>query len=57
MKTVIEWCPHCDEEVKIRAEMTKQKCPNCGETIVPCAALCKALAEDRAECSKCPLFE
>lgn len=45
-----EWCPHCDEEVELDAELKVQKCPNCGKWIVACS-MCPL-----KDCSeKCPL--
>ena len=28
--SVNEWCPHCEEEVKLKAIFKVQICPNCG---------------------------
>ena len=37
MKKVIEWCSHCEKEVKINAiKCVAQTCPNCGKTIRAC---------------------
>ena len=37
---VAEWCPHCNEEMRFRWDVTKQgyeaKCPKCGETLMLC---------------------
>lgn len=32
-----EVCPHCGEEVKLKAELKVQICPNCGKHIVTCS--------------------
>ena len=48
---VYEWCPHCETEVKLDAKLKKQTCPNCGETILPCA-LCDY---DVVKCAECPI--
>lgn len=48
---VYEWCPHCETEVKLDSLFEKQTCPNCGETILPCA-LCDC---DTVKCNECPL--
>ena len=48
---VTEWCPFCEEEVEIKAQMRVQKCPNCGENIIPCC-LCDM---DKADCANCKL--
>lgn len=48
---VYEWCPHCETEVKLDVILKKQICPNCGESILPCA-LCDC---DVVKCSKCPI--
>ena len=48
---VWEMCPHCMHEVKLKARMRKQKCPNCKKSIKPCA-LCYP---DKCNCNKCPL--
>lgn len=46
---VYEYCPHCETEVGLENEFKVQKCPNCGQYIVPCN-LCPI------DCvSKCPL--
>ena len=50
-KMVTEWCPFCEEEVEIKAQMRVQKCPNCGENIIPCC-LCDM---DKADCANCKL--
>lgn len=48
---VYEICPVCGEEVKLKAEMKIQKCPSCGNQILPCS-LCDS---DECDCSNCPL--
>lgn len=37
MKITYEYCPHCGEEVILKAERSVQKCPNCGKWIVACS--------------------
>lgn len=37
MKTVIEWCASCENDVEIPEE-TESLCPICGESILPCSA-------------------
>lgn len=50
MKKVTEWCPFCDNEVKINAiPCVAQKCPKCGSTIRACC-LCD---HDNCDCVKC----
>ena len=44
-----EWCPECENEVELDAEMKVQTCPSCGLAILPCS-IC-----DTRPCSKCPL--
>ena len=46
---IIEWCPHCEEEVKIKGIAQKQICPICGEDILPCS-LCN---HNYVNCNKC----
>lgn len=48
---VYERCPHCETEVKLDSLFEKQPCPNCGETISPCA-LCNC---DAVKCNECPI--
>lgn len=49
-KTVIEYCPYCEQEVKIKAEMfILQKCPHCKKPIRACS-LCDC---DICDCSAC----
>lgn len=52
-KFVWEVCPHCETEVKLRAEFKKQDCPECGRLIKPCA-LC---VMDIVNCNNCGLGE
>lgn len=35
--TTYEYCPHCEAEVELKAELSVQKCPNCGMYIVACS--------------------
>ena len=46
---IIEWCPNCEEEVKIKGIAQKQTCPVCGEDIFPCS-LCN---HNYVNCNKC----
>ena len=48
---IIEWCPHCEEEVKIKGIAQKQTCPVCGEDILPCS-LCN---HNYVNCNKCTI--
>ena len=36
-----EFCPHCDTEVELDADLKVQRCPNCGKHIVTCS-MCHA---------------
>lgn len=45
-----EYCPYCEDEVKLNNEFKVQVCPNCGHAIVPCS-ICPL---DNC-CSNCPL--
>lgn len=51
-----EVCPHCGEEVELKAELSVQTCPNCGKRIVACS-MCRACdANDgKKYCSNCCL--
>ena len=49
--SVWEMCPHCEEEVELKATMKMQPCPNCGAMIAPCALCC----QDYVNCSLCPI--
>ena len=51
MKTIFEYCPHCEDEVEIKRVFKAQKCPNCGKVILPCS-MCD---HDKVKCSECPL--
>ena len=46
---IVEFCPGCEQEVKLRPVLMKQKCPKCGLTIKPCA-LCDMDVVDRRNC-------
>jgi len=46
---VNEYCPHCEDEVRLKNEFQIQDCPTCGESIKPCS-----ICEDEA-CNQCPL--
>ena len=48
---IIEWCSHCEEEVKIKGIAQKQTCPVCGEDIFPCS-LCN---HNYVNCNKCTI--
>ena len=48
-KHVAEWCPYCETEVQLKAELAVQECPNCGMYIVACS-----MCEDM-HCDDCPL--
>ena len=39
--TTYEVCPHCGEEVELKAELSVQTCPKCGKRIVTCS-MCRA---------------
>lgn len=48
---VYEYCPYCEDEVKLDNELKVQICPNCGHAIVPCG-ICPL-----DDCgSNCPLY-
>lgn len=47
---VYEYCPHCENEVKLDNEFKVQICPDCGHAIVPCS-ICPL----DSCCSTCPL--
>ena len=55
-KHTYELCPHCEEEVRLNAELAVQVCPNCGMYIVPCS-MCLNLNEDieDEDCENCHL--
>lgn len=49
-ETVVEWCPFCEQEVRIEAiPHVKQHCPNCGKPIRACS-LCDC---DNCDCDDC----
>lgn len=48
---VYEYCPYCENEVKLDNEFKVQICPDCGHAIVPCS-ICPL---DDCCCSNCPL--
>ena len=50
-KTVTENCPHCNNDVELKAVIMKQFCPVCNHLIKPCA-MCDP---DKARCNDCPL--
>lgn len=56
MKTNVtyEVCPHCGEEVELKAELMVQTCPNCGKRIVTCS-MCRATECDEDYCTRCCL--
>lgn len=47
---VYEYCPHCENEVKLDNEFKVQICPDCGHAIIPCN-ICPL----DSCCSNCPL--
>lgn len=49
METTVEWCSHCDTEVELKTEIVRQKCPSCGEEILPCS-VCTV----NYDCNNCP---
>lgn len=49
-----EVCPHCEQEVKLDAELKVQTCPNCGRSIVTCS-MCLACDTDKPYCVHCCL--
>lgn len=52
MKKVVELCPFCEEEVKLKPiKFQAQKCPNCGKLIKACS-LCNCDECNCAECEK-----
>lgn len=53
-KYTYEWCPECDTEVKLKAELMVQTCPHCGKRIVTCS-MCRACDTEDNYCSKCCL--
>ena len=49
-----EYCPHCECEVELDAELKVQTCPVCGRRIVTCS-MCLAVDEQEGYCVKCAL--
>ena len=49
-----EVCPHCEEEVELRADLSIQVCPNCGKHIVACS-MCRPCDEEINYCTNCCL--
>lgn len=49
-----EVCPHCGEEVELKAELMVQTCPSCGKRIVTCS-MCRACDTDQPYCNHCAL--
>ena len=49
-----EVCPHCENEVKLKAELMVQTCPKCGKRIVTCS-MCRACDTPENYCEKCSL--
>lgn len=47
--TIIELCPHCNEEVELEDKYETQICPSCGTRIQPCS-ICEHMI-----CGNCPL--
>ena len=48
-ETIIEWCPNCCYEVKIKNKAEKQICPMCGDDIWPCSLY----DHNRVNCFEC----
>ena len=46
-----ELCPHCEQEVTIKAVKKVQTCPNCKKPIKPCS-MCDM---NIAKCNECPV--
>jgi predicted RNA-binding Zn-ribbon protein involved in translation (DUF1610 family) len=46
---IYEVCPFCEQEVELENKYNPQKCPNCGEYILPCS-IC-----DKDTCINCEL--
>lgn len=47
--TTYEYCPHCETEVELKAELSVQKCPNCGMFIVACSMCDKCISPCKLE--------
>lgn len=47
-----EYCPHCENEVELKnpVEKVRQRCPVCGEMILPCS-ICSKRTEGCRECA------
>lgn len=54
MVVTYEYCPHCDTEVQLDAELKVQTCPHCGRRIVTCS-MCRACDESKPYCVNCCL--
>lgn len=52
--TTYEVCPHCGQEVALKAELMVQTCPNCGRRIVACS-MCRACESADNYCTHCCL--
>lgn len=52
--TTYEVCPHCGQEVELKAELMVQTCPHCGKRIVTCS-MCRASDTGERYCSLCCL--
>ena len=52
--TTYEVCPHCGQEVALKAELMVQTCPVCGKRIVTCS-MCLACESGKDYCSQCCL--
>lgn len=50
--SIIEYCPHCENEQVIECKFDVQICPNCGRPILPCS-----LCDDCVWWKKCPLYD
>jgi len=50
MKTAIEWCPYCENEVEVHAE-SPSPCPVCGKTLVPCSTCQDSLSRPYFGCN------
>jgi len=55
MHTIVEECPHCEQEVVLVNKFVPQWCSFCGEKILPCS-ICKYLPYvNHHDCTDCPL--
>ena len=52
--TTYEYCPYCENEVELKAELKAQKCPQCGKWITPCSLCmeCKTKCKLEKQCDK-----